>query len=77
MEISKLYPEFKDYLWGGTKLKKEYNKITNNDIVAESWELSLHKDGLTKLYDGRTLLESIEKKQFGYNCEKFSFFYNR
>lgn len=74
MKIYKLYPEFKDYLWGGTKLKKEYNKITNNDIVAESWELSLHKDGLTKLYDGRTLLESIEKKQFGYNCEKFSFF---
>ena len=45
MAMVKLLPAFKDYLWGGTKLKESYNKKTDLDIVAESWELSTHKDG--------------------------------
>lgn len=45
MEPFKLTPAFKDYIWGGEKLKKFYNKRTNLEIVAESWELSSHKDG--------------------------------
>ena len=48
----KLLPAFKDYLWGGTKLKTEYNKKSNLDIVAESWELSEHKDGQSTVADG-------------------------
>ena len=43
MAMVKLLPAFKDYLWGGTKLKESYNKKTDLDIVAESWELSTHK----------------------------------
>lgn len=27
MNISKLYPECKDYLWGGEKLKTKYGKL--------------------------------------------------
>lgn len=40
MALVRLLPAFKDYLWGGTKLKENYNKKTDLDIVAESWELS-------------------------------------
>ena len=48
----KLKPAFKDYLWGGTKLKEEYNKVSDLDIVAESWELSTHKDGMSVISGG-------------------------
>ena len=35
MSIVKLTPAFKDYLWGGTKLKENYGKKTDMDPVAE------------------------------------------
>lgn len=41
----KLTPVCKDYLWGGDRLIKEYGKKINSDKLAESWELSAHKDG--------------------------------
>lgn len=44
-----LTPACKDYLWGGTLLKERYGKGGELDIVAESWELSTHPDGLTKI----------------------------
>ena len=37
MAMVKLSPAFKDYLWGGTKLKERYNKVSDMDIMAESW----------------------------------------
>lgn len=52
MKILKLKPALKDYLWGGNKLKTVYNKESNWDIVAESWELSAHKDGLSTIENG-------------------------
>lgn len=62
----KLKPAFKDYLWGGKKLKEEYGKNSDLDIVAETWELSTHPDGLTIIgsgeYEGKTLLEYIKEK---------------
>ena len=73
-KIYKLYPECKDYLWGGERLKKEYGKITDKTPCAESWELSYHKDGLTKVADGKTLKDTITKEQLGKNCEDFEFF---
>ena len=45
----KLSPAFKDYLWGGTKLKEKFGKESDLDIVAESWELSAHPDGRSKV----------------------------
>ncbi len=47
--IYKLLPAYKDYLWGGTRLKDEYGKHADSPIIAESWELSCHKDGVTML----------------------------
>ena len=74
MKIKKLYPEFKDYIWGGEKLKTKYGKQTEKTPCAESWELSFHKDGLTRLADGKTLLETATEEQLGRNVKKFPFF---
>ena len=41
----KLTAVCKDYLWGGTRLRDEFGKKCSLDKVAESWELSCHRDG--------------------------------
>ena len=74
MKISKLYPECKDYLWGGEKLKTKYGKQTDKSPCAESWELSFHKDGLTRLSNDKTLAETATETDLGTNCKKFPFF---
>ena len=40
-----LKPAFKDYLWGGDRLRREYHKETDLSPLAESWECSTHPDG--------------------------------
>lgn len=65
MQILKLKPAIKDYLWGGTKLKEKYNKISNTDIIAETWELSAHKDGQSIITNGE-----YKNKSFGEYLEK-------
>ena len=45
MEILKLNAPCKDYIWGGNRLREEYGKVSDADKIAESWELSCHKDG--------------------------------
>ena len=81
MAIFKLEPAFKDYIWGGTRLRDEYGKKCDYDKVAESWELSCHKDGASTVADGEdkglTLEQYIEKhgkKVLGSDCEKFENF---
>lgn len=81
MSIFKLDPAFKDYIWGGTRLRDEYGKKCDYDKVAESWELSCHKDGPSVVADGEykglTLNEYIEKAGkgvLGKNCERFENF---
>ena len=60
-----LKPAFKDYLWGGTKLRDVYGKECDLNPIAESWELSAHKDGQSVVasgdFAGLTLTEYIEK----------------
>lgn len=83
MKIEKLAPAFKDYLWGGTKLRDVYGKPCDFDKVAESWELSTHSAGESKItggrFDGMTLGEYLNsvgegRAVCGTNCEKFEFF---
>ena len=74
MEILKLVPECKDNIWGGVKLKEKYGKKTEKNPVAESWELSFHKDGPTRLENGKTLQETVTAQDLGKNCEGFPFF---
>ena len=77
----KLAPAYKDYLWGGEKLKKLFNKDTDITPLAESWELSVHKDGESVVcggeFDGLTLsqyLEKLGKAALGENSSDFERF---
>lgn len=64
MEILKLKPVGKDYLWGGERLKKEYGKNINLSPLAETWECSVHPDGpsviLNGQYRNKTLREVLK-----------------
>lgn len=59
MEIRKLTPTYKDYVWGGKKLFGMYGKGNPHGTTAESWEVSCHPDGESLLSDGRTLTQYI------------------
>ena len=48
-----LSPAYKDYLWGGVRLKELYGKETDLECIAESWELSAHPDGQSSVCGGR------------------------
>ena len=81
MKLEKLTPAFKDYLWGGTKLRDVYHKPCDFDKVAESWELSTHPAGESRLtggeYDGLTLnqyIEKLGKQVLGKNTARFENF---
>ncbi len=77
----RLEPAFKDYLWGGTRLKDVYHKKCDYDIVAESWELSAHKDGQSTVGNGRykgmlfsEYLKKIGRDAWGWKCQAFERF---
>ena len=64
-----LSPAFKDYIWGGTRLKKELKKDTPYSITAESWEVSTNEHGISKIKNGEyqdndldTLFKMQEKR---------------
>ena len=72
--IEKLYPEFKDYLWGGNRLVERFSKKCDKNPCAESWELSFHPDGLTRIASGKTLKEAVVAEDLGLNVAGFSDF---
>lgn len=80
MYILKLNPVFKDYLWGGTKLRDEYGFKSSLDKLAEGWMLSCHKDGentvLNGEFEGKTLTEvvKIHPEYLGKNGNQFEYF---
>jgi len=65
MEIMKLIPTGKDYLWGGTRLREEYGKKIDLTPLAETWECSVHPDGPSYVangtYKGKTLAEVLKE----------------
>lgn len=81
MAILKLKAPCKDYIWGGNRLREEYGKQLDSDRIAESWELSCHKDGQSVItggeFDGKTLSDYIAAKGkgvLGKNCGRFEYF---
>lgn len=81
MSPFKLSPAFKDYLWGGRKLVTEFNKQCDFEKVAESWELSTHKDGSSIISSGyfvgmsfKDYVEKYGKDVLGKNALTFDFF---
>ena len=76
----KMRPCYKDYLWGGTRLKTEFGKRDAPTVTAESWELSAHPDGLSSVEDGplagKTLLDLAALNRTGFwgtDCESGEF----
>lgn len=81
MKILKLTPAIKDYIWGGTRLSKEFDMVSFADRQAEAWVLSCHEAGHSIVenteFKGKTLKEVLDengKDWLGTNCEKFPFF---
>ena len=73
-KVLRLCPAFKDYIWGGERLKTSYGKKTDLSPCAESWELSYHPDGLTKTVDGVALRDLLTEDDLGENAKSFPFF---
>lgn len=78
MSILKLKPSCKDYIWGGSRLKKEYGIGYDGEVLAEAWELSCHPDGpsyiVNSRYAGKTLQQYIDeegKEVLGTHCRRF------
>lgn len=77
MNLVKLKPATKDYIWAGTKLKK-CGKEAPYDNIAECWELSFHKDGPSVIDSGedkgRLLKDVATKEDLGEYAASFPFF---
>lgn len=80
MYILKLNPVFKDYLWGGTKLRDEYGFKSDLTKLAEGWMLSCHKDGENTVengeFSGKSLTEVVKANPdfLGENGKNFEYF---
>lgn len=66
MTFIKLKPAYKDYLWGGQKLKESYHKESQAERIAESWEVSVRQGSESIVaqgtYDGETLSNYLIKR---------------
>ena len=76
----KLKPALKDNIWGGTKLKNDYDFKTDLKIIAEAWTLSCHKDGENIIENGEfkgssfTDYINAHKTVLGKKAEKYDDF---
>ena len=77
MELVKLKPGVKDYIWGGTYFKK-FNKGTSFDRVSECWELSVRDNDSSIIASGKDkgkrLVDVITKEDIGPVMERFPYF---
>ena len=77
MELVKLKPGVKDYIWGGTYFKK-FNKGTSFDRVSECWELSVRDNDSSIIAsgkdEGKRLVDVITKEDIGPVMERFPYF---
>ena len=64
--LYRLKPAFKDYIWGGRRLREQFGKDSPYEITAESWELSAHPDGQSHIeggpYDGWAFGDFVREK---------------
>lgn len=73
-------PIYRDYLWGGEKIAKQYERKKAPQRVAESWEISDRLDGMSVVANGalkgmslRELVQSMGEDLLGIN-QPFSSF---
>ena len=79
--IQRLKPACKDYLWGGVRLKEEYGKQCAITPLAETWELSAHPDGESRIAGGiyddmlfSAYIKTCGKEILGKKAERFAKF---
>ena len=77
MELVKLNPAVKDYIWGGNYFQK-FNKGLNLDRVSECWELSVRDNDSSIIASGKDkgnlLNEVINKEDIGPVMDRFPYF---
>lgn len=58
-------PVYKDYVWGGTRIARVFQRPDIPALCAESWEISAHPDGMSVVsrgpLAGRTLAALVEE----------------
>lgn len=76
----KMHPWYKEYLWGGTRLKRDFHKADAPAVTAESWELADLPDGQSTVergrFQGQTISQLGKHNQSGFwgtNCENREF----
>ena len=66
----------KTALWAGTKLKDEFNKVTDLNTVSESWELTVRQNEMATVTNGEaaglTLKEYFDACGYDCVCKGFS-----
>lgn len=76
MEIAKLKPAVKDYIWGGNRLRN-WGKEGSGDSIAECWELSFIKESPSLIASGSKiglpLMDVATKEDIGIASSKFPF----
>lgn len=60
-EPLKMQPCYKEYLWGGSRLKQYFGKADAPKVTAESWELSDHYSGCSTVADGPLAGKTLEE----------------
>ena len=77
MELVKLKPAVKDYIWGGNYFQK-FNKGLGLSKVSECWELSVRDDDSSIIAsgkdEGKKLCEVISKTDIGPVMDRFPYF---
>ena len=71
----RLSPVFRDYLWGGTRLRSEYGMNCDYENIAEAWILSAHPDGQAKVISGKhtglllgQYIDTVGRDVMGWKC---------
>ncbi|MCQ2386983.1 MAG: hypothetical protein MJ066_00860 [Clostridia bacterium] len=78
----KLKPSLKDFIWGGTKIRDVLGKTSSKkERIAESWELSAHSAGQSKIATGKfkghsfaDFIEEIGKENLGWKAQGYERF---
>ena len=76
LPILKFVPQFKSVLWGGKRIASYKGLPSQGENIGESWELSAHPDGQSRIAEGRykgmlfnEYLNIIGKDALGWKCQ--------
>jgi len=81
MPAYRLLPFCKDYLWGGERLRQDFEIVSDLKPLAEAWILSCHPDGSSVFADGSyagvslpKYIQQVGRQVLGTRCAQFKDF---